>query len=79
VSVVFHLPTVAVCCDYWKDVHIDVIHSRNESNRFDLTNVEYDVCVKFELMEGLDYDIVCEKQGPKGLAREIKNRKICRE
>jgi len=47
-------------------IHIDVIHSRNESNLFDLTNEECVVCekfkAKFESMDGLDHDIVCEKQ-----------------
>ena len=65
VSAMFHLPIVAVCRDYRGDLHVDVIHSRNESNLFDLVYEEYDVCakfkVKFESMEGLDHATVCEK------------------
>ena len=57
----FHLPTVAMCRDYRKDLHIEVIHSRNEQNLSDFTNEEYDDRTKFESMEGLDHEIVCEK------------------
>ena len=49
-----------------RDLHIGAIHSRNESNLFDLTNEECVVCdkfkAKFESMNELDHDIVCEKQ-----------------
>jgi len=63
---VLHEYYVPSTCAVTKDLHIDVIHSRNESNLFDPTNEECVVCekykAKFESMDGLDHDIVCEKQ-----------------